>query len=52
MKVKAPDSLSSSTAENINGMPEESENFRKLADFFRQKAEPVSNAGTPFDFQL
>ena len=27
-------------------MPEESESFRKLAEFFRQKAEPVSNAGT------
>lgn len=27
-------------------MPEKSENFRKLAEFFRQKAEPVSNAGT------
>lgn len=27
-------------------MPEESENFRKLAEFFRKKAEPVSNAGT------
>ena len=27
-------------------MPEESENFRKLAEFFRQKAETVSNAGT------
>ena len=26
-------------------MPEESENFRKLAEFFQQKAEPVSNAG-------
>lgn len=27
-------------------MPEESESFRKLAEFFHQKAEPVSNAGT------
>lgn len=27
-------------------MPEESEGFRKLAEFFHQKAEPVSNAGT------
>lgn len=27
-------------------MPEESENFRKLAEFFRKKAEPVSNAST------
>src|SRR5574344_1732206 len=27
-------------------MPEESENFRKLAEFFHQKAEPVSNAST------
>lgn len=27
-------------------MPEESESFRKLAEFFRQKAEPVSNADT------
>ena len=27
-------------------MPEESESFRKLAEIFHQKAEPVSNAGT------
>ena len=27
-------------------MPEESESFRKLAEFFHQKAESVSNAGT------
>ena len=27
-------------------MPEESENFRKLAEFFRQKAEPICNATT------
>lgn len=27
-------------------MPEESENFKKLAEFFRKKAEPVSNTGT------
>lgn len=33
-------------------MPEESENFKKLAEFFRQKAGPVSNAGTEALFEL